>query len=39
VFGRVVDGMETVVRKMEYTKTGPNDRPVQNVLVEDCGQL
>jgi len=32
VFGKVVDGMD-VVDKISKTKTGPGDRPVQNVTI------
>jgi peptidylprolyl isomerase len=32
VFGKVVDGMD-VVDKIGKTKTGPGDRPLQNVTI------
>jgi len=38
VFGQVVDGMD-VVDQIENTQTGPGDRPVREVVVENCGQL
>lgn len=33
VFGRVIDGMG-VVTKIENTRTGPNDRPVEPMIIE-----
>ena len=38
VFGEVIDGM-SVVREIENTKTGPNDKPVEDVVIRDCGQI
>lgn len=38
VFGRVVSGME-VVREIEGTAKGPNDKPVEDVVINDCGSL
>lgn len=38
VFGRVVSGME-VVREIEETTNGPNDKPVEDVVISDCGSL
>jgi len=38
VFGQVIDGMN-VVKQIENTQTGPGDRPVREVVIEDCGQL
>lgn len=38
VFGRVVSGME-VVREVENTAKGANDKPVEDVIIADCGQL
>ena len=32
VFGKVVEGMD-VVDKIGKTKTGPNDRPVKDVVI------
>jgi len=38
VFGEVVEGMD-VVRQIEDTETGENDRPVNDVMIADCGLL
>mmetsp|Transcript_10859 Transcript_10859/g.12407 ORF Transcript_10859/g.12407 Transcript_10859/m.12407 type:complete len:491 (+) Transcript_10859:87-1559(+) len=38
VFGRVVKGMD-VVRKIESTETGASDKPKQDVVIADCGEL
>ncbi|RNF03115.1 cyclophilin [Trypanosoma rangeli] len=38
VFGKVVDGMD-VVKKVEDTETGRNDRPKKTVKIADCGVL
>ncbi|XP_020221199.1 peptidyl-prolyl cis-trans isomerase CYP40 [Cajanus cajan] len=38
VFGRVLKGMG-VVRSVEHVVTGDNDRPIQDVLVVDCGEI
>jgi len=38
VFGKIIDGMD-VIRKVESTKTGPNDRPVSEVTISACGVL
>eukprot|EP00515_Schizochytrium_aggregatum_P001271 CAMPEP_0202036386 /NCGR_PEP_ID=MMETSP0962-20130828/1516_1 /ASSEMBLY_ACC=CAM_ASM_000488 /TAXON_ID=4773 /ORGANISM="Schizochytrium aggregatum, Strain ATCC28209" /LENGTH=477 /DNA_ID=CAMNT_0048600459 /DNA_START=105 /DNA_END=1538 /DNA_ORIENTATION=- len=38
VFGRVISGMD-VVRKIEGTETGANDKPTQDVVIVDCGEL
>ena len=34
IFGKVVDGMD-VVQKIGKLKTGPGDRPVQEVVMEE----
>ncbi|XP_057419231.1 peptidyl-prolyl cis-trans isomerase CYP40-like [Lotus japonicus] len=38
VFGKVLKGMG-VVRSVEHLATGENDRPVQDVVVADCGVI
>lgn len=38
VFGRVLKG-QTVVRKIENTKTGSQDRPVLDCVIAECGEL
>ena len=38
VFGNVVEGMD-IVRKIENTSTGSNDRPVMPVVIADCGEM
>lgn len=38
VFGKVLKGMG-VVRSVEHVVTGENDRPVQDVVVVDCGEI
>ena len=38
VFGKVLRGMG-VVRAMEETALGPNDKPVDPVTIADCGEL
>uniref|UniRef100_A0A7S1XY78 peptidylprolyl isomerase n=1 Tax=Phaeomonas parva TaxID=124430 RepID=A0A7S1XY78_9STRA len=38
VFGEVVEGMD-VVREIESTETGANDRPAAEVLIADCGLM
>ncbi|KZF26059.1 hypothetical protein L228DRAFT_216146 [Xylona heveae TC161] len=38
VFGRVIDGMD-VVRKIEHTRTGRDDRPIQDVTIAQCGEM
>ena len=38
VFGRVIDGM-AVVREIERLRTNNIDRPVDDVVIEDCGSL
>ena len=38
VFGKVVEGM-TVVKAMEATPTGAEDKPKKPVIIANCGQL
>jgi len=38
VFGEVIDGMD-IVREIEGTNTGNNDRPELDVIISDCGEL
>jgi len=38
VFGKVVKGYD-VVEKMESCEKGSNDKPVADVIIEDCGEL
>ncbi|KAF2271976.1 putative peptidyl-prolyl cis-trans isomerase [Westerdykella ornata] len=38
VFGKVIDGMD-VVRKIENTRTNVNDRPIQDVVIAQCGEM
>lgn len=38
IFGTVLTGMH-VVRALESTKKGPNDRPEEDCVITDCGQL
>ncbi|XP_068595996.1 peptidyl-prolyl cis-trans isomerase B [Brachionichthys hirsutus] len=35
VFGKILEGME-VVKKIEDTKTGSNDRPIKDVVIAGC---
>ncbi|MCJ1444217.1 MAG: Peptidyl-prolyl cis-trans isomerase H [Stictis urceolatum] len=38
VFGKVVEGMD-VVQKVERTRVNKNDRPLNDVLVAQCGEM
>lgn len=37
VFGKVISGYEEVFKKIEGTKTGAQDRPLEEVIIADCG--
>lgn len=43
VFGRVIDDDQgasmDVVRKIERTRTGKDDRPVNDVVISQCGEM
>eukprot|EP01111_Echinosteliopsis_oligospora_P001041 TRINITY_DN1135_c1_g1_i1.p1 TRINITY_DN1135_c1_g1~~TRINITY_DN1135_c1_g1_i1.p1 ORF type:complete len:180 (+),score=41.20 TRINITY_DN1135_c1_g1_i1:43-582(+) len=38
VFGQVIEGM-SVVRQIEDMRVGPNDKPVEPVTIENCGEI
>lgn len=38
VFGKLISGKATI-RSVEHTKTGEADRPVEDVVIADCGEL
>ncbi|KAI8851924.1 putative cis-trans protein [Chytridium lagenaria] len=38
VFGRVIDGLD-IVRKIESTPTNPGDKPKEEVVIADSGEL
>lgn len=38
VFGEVLAG-KSVIRQVENTPTGPNDKPEKDCVIEDCGEL
>lgn len=38
VFGRVIDGMD-VVTKIENTRTNSSDKPIQDVVISQCGEM
>ncbi|XP_034031831.1 peptidyl-prolyl cis-trans isomerase B [Thalassophryne amazonica] len=38
VFGKVLEGMD-VVKKIEKTKTDGRDKPLQDVVITECGQI
>jgi cyclophilin family peptidyl-prolyl cis-trans isomerase len=37
VFGRVLSGFDDVFKVIEGTTTGANDRPVEDVVIANCG--
>jgi hypothetical protein len=37
VFGKVISGFEEVFKVIENTPTGAQDKPFENVIIEDCG--
>ncbi|EGC34592.1 hypothetical protein DICPUDRAFT_34727 [Dictyostelium purpureum] len=38
VFGKVIEGFE-IVKKIESVPVNRDDAPLENVIIEDCGQL
>ena len=38
VFGKVVEGMD-IVRMVEKTRTGRNDKPERDVVIAQCGEM
>lgn len=38
VFGHVTEGMD-IVKKIEQTPTGSNDKPETDVIIADCGVM
>lgn len=38
IFGRVVEGMD-IVSQIEKVETGANDKPVEDVVIVDCGEM
>lgn len=39
VFGKVVEGLNLILEKMQNVKTGMGDRPLQELKITDCGAL
>lgn len=37
VFGKVLSGYDTVVKRIEGVQRGSNDRPIQDVVITSCG--
>ena len=38
VFGRVIEGFDTVFKQIEETQTGSQDRPLKDVVILNCGE-
>ena len=38
VFGHVVEGMD-IVHKVENVEVGPNDKPAEDVVIAECGEM
>ena len=38
VFGKVVEGMD-LIRKIEDVEKGASDKPVVDIVIEDCGRV
>jgi len=38
VFGKVIEGYD-IIETIENTSTGANDKPVEDCVIEDCGEL
>lgn len=38
VFGKVLTGMD-VVKMIEASKTNSSDKPLQDVVIDDCGTI
>lgn len=38
VFGKIIDGMD-VIRKVEKTKCNNNDKPLNDVVIKECGEM
>jgi len=38
IFGKVLEGMD-IIKRIEVSKTGASDRPVEDVVIADCGEL
>jgi peptidyl-prolyl cis-trans isomerase B (cyclophilin B) len=38
VFGKVIEGLD-IVRKIENTETNPGDKPKQDIVIADSGEI